>query len=161
MPPNLTASDRTYVFTAYHPSIPWDLTGRVVVSAYPRWESDLPRIAPATLEFSGGTITVEVATHEIADEDSPVSTISPPSMSISGPGLSQSKEATENESGCAGSESANHLSRCWSTTFDLPENTSTSDQTYVVTISSDQIPVDLTAEVVVPAAPTIDPNSES
>ena len=151
LPPNPTASDRTYVFTAYHASIPWDVTGRVVVSAYPRWESDLPKIAPTALEPSGGTITVEVATHEIADEDPPVSTISPPSMSISGPGLSQSNEATENESGCAGSESANHLSRCWSTTFDLPENTSTSDQTYVVTISSDQIPVDLTAGVVVPA----------
>ena len=152
LPPNPTSKDRTYKVTVWKSDIPGEPTQDVVVSAYPRWVSDAPNVAPATLESDGGSITVEIATHEFDTTGQLYQITSPPEMSISGPGLAQSSEATENASGCAGSESTTYRSRCWSTTFELPANDSSSVRTYEVIISAVQIPVDLTAEVVVPAA---------
>ena len=111
-----------------------------------------PNITPSVFESGGGTITVEIPSHELDTRDETFQATSPPTMSIAGPDLAESSQAVSNDPGCLNAASPTYVARCWSTTFDLPANETSSDRTYVITISSEHILVVLTREVVVPAA---------
>ena len=152
LPPNPTGVDRTYHVTLSSVDHPLELTGEFVVSAHPRWVDAAPNITPSAMGSEGGAINVEIPTHELKDSDESFQVISPPTMSIAGPDLAESSEATISDSGCINAASAAYVTRCWATAFDLPANETSSDRTYVITISSEHIPVILTKEMVVPAA---------
>ena len=151
LPPNPTGVDRTYHVTLASADHPFELTGEIVVSAHPRWVDAAPNVSPTAMGSEGGTIIVEIPTHELDIQNEAFQAPSAPTMSIAGPDLVVSSQATPSDSGCVNAASAAYVTRCWATAFDLPANETSSDRTYVITISSEHIPVVLTREIVVPA----------
>ena len=152
LPPNPTGVDRTYQIIRTSGEHSLQATTEAVVSAYPRWVDAAPKVMPSALSSDGGTILVEIPTHELDSQGEAHQAASPPTMSITGPDLAESTHATFSESGCINAASPAYVTRCWTTDFDLPANETSRDRTYVMTIESAHIPVVLTKEVVVPAA---------
>ena len=115
------------------------------------WVSDDPSFAPASLEAGGGAVTVEIRTQELKGTPTPVTA---PSMSISGPGL----DLTDTLSPCAEAqrEIGSYIERCWTVTFEAPPNESTtSANSYEVTVRSDLVQGNPVGEITVAAAPAI------
>ena len=152
LPPNPTGVDRTYQITLFSEAHQLHSTTEVVVSAYPRWVDAAPNVTPSALSSDGGTIMVEIPTHELDSQDAVFQAESPPIMSIAGPDLTESIQATFSDTGCINAASPVYVTRCWTTEFDLPANETPRDRIYVITIASEHIPVVITREVAVPAA---------
>ena len=115
------------------------------------WVSDDPGFDPASLEAGGGAVTVEIRTQELNGTPTPVTA---PSVSISGPGL----DLTDTLSPCAQGqrEIGSYIERCWTVTFEAPPNESTSTaNSYEVTVRSDLVQGDPVGEITVAAAPAI------
>ena len=115
------------------------------------WVSDDPSFDPASLEAGGGAVTVEIRTQELKGTPTPVTA---PSMSVSGPGL----DLTNTASPCAEAqrEIGSYIERCWTVTFEAPPNESTtSANSYEVTVRSDLVQGNPVGEITVAAAPAI------
>ena len=115
------------------------------------WASDAPSFNPAALPSGGGSVTVEIYTQEPRGTPTPVTA---PSMSISGPGL----DLTNTASTCAEDqrEIGSYIERCWTVTFEAPPNESTTTaNSYEVTVRSDLVQGEPVGEITVAAAPAI------
>ena len=115
------------------------------------WASDAPSFNPAALPSGGGSVTVEIYTQEPQGTPTPVTA---PSMSVSGPGL----DLTNTASPCAEAqrEIGSYIERCWIVTFEAPPNESTSTaNSYEVTVRSDLVQGEPVGEITVAAAPAI------
>ena len=115
------------------------------------WVSDDPSFDPAWLEAGGGAVTVDIRTQELKGTPTPVTA---PSMSVSGPGL----DLTNTASPCAEAqrEIGSYIERCWTVTFEAPPNESTtSANSYEVTVRSDLVQGNPVGEITVAAAPAI------
>ena len=107
-----------------------------------RWRDDPIRVTPSTLTASGGRIVATISTEESG------ATASAPTFSISGPGLSLSKTASESSATSGGGQTV----RAWEVSFDIPTNDTPSERTYTITASSSQVSGTRTADVTVAAA---------
>ena len=106
------------------------------------WDSAGINVSPATLTGDGGRIVATISTEESG------TTASSPTLSISGPGLSQSKTASESSATSSGGQTI----RIWEASFDIPANDTLSERTYTITATSSQVNGARTAEATVAPA---------